>query len=187
MKSIQDIAACIVTTGARDITPVLESLDIGFKEVVVWDNSVMPDLQVFGRYAAITQCNSRWIYVQDDDCIVPRDAIRYLAEERRRRGLIVNMPEAHRKGEPQALVGWGAVFEWHQPEDAFRRWRAGGGRSDEVFRRTCDIVFSVLTPFERFDLGHENLPWAHDPDRMHRTPGYAEERAEILEKALSLK
>ncbi len=185
----QDVAAIVVTTGGRDLTPIYESFKpVNFAEVVIWDNSIMPNLRVFGRYAAIYQTKAEWIYVQDDDVVLEPEMIdelvnHYAVEEK----VVVNMPEAHRKGEQQALVGWGAIFPWHLPEHSFRKWRRGGGRSDEVFQRTCDIVFTVLTPFERVDLGFGELPWAHEPGRMHLTEGYTEERDAILEQALALR
>src|SRR6188508_2105103 len=114
----QDVATIVVTTGGRDLTPIYESLKpVNFAEVVVWDNSIMPNLRVFGRYAAIYQTKAEWIYVQDDDVVLDPDDIDSLINDYRfDTGVVVNMPERHRAGEEQALVGWGAVFPWHLPE-----------------------------------------------------------------------
>lgn len=142
--TITDASAIVVTRGGYDISDTLDSLS-GFGEVLVWDNSKVPDLKVYGRFAAITGALNRIVYVQDDDCIVDAAAIVAAYEpwivtansEPRHRE--VNAP-LYRGG--IAPIGWGAVFDrsaasvFHSYWD---RWPY-----DEIFRRECDRVFTAL-------------------------------------------
>ena len=66
-----NVTACLVTRGDVNMHPILESL-LGYREVIVWDNSIRPDWKVAGRYTAMLQASTDWIYLQDDDTIVPR-------------------------------------------------------------------------------------------------------------------
>lgn len=182
--SPSDASAVIVTRGDVDLRPVLELLP--FEDVVVWDNSKQPrDVAVFGRYMGTMEARNEIIYVQDDDALV-HDIPGLLAAYEEGK-LVCNMPEEHRRGEPQALVGWGSLFARGLAWKAFAKWEKAGGAFDEVFDRTCDIVFSVLTPFKRVDLGKTDLPHAHQPHKMHLQPGYHEERELVLQKALEIR
>ena len=55
------------------------------------------------------------------------------------------------------------------------------------FLRTCDVLFTALTPHVIVDEPYENLPWAEDDDRMYRQPGHAAERSKMLEMAFRVK
>ena len=55
------------------------------------------------------------------------------------------------------------------------------------FQRTCDVVFTALTPYTLVDVPYENLPWAEGPDRMYRQPGHLAERSKMLELAFRAK
>lgn len=193
-----DVAAIIVTRGDQDLTPVLAALPSDW-EVVVWDNSREQDLAIYGRYAAIERTEAELIYVQDDDCVVadpafivdtfitaPADAV------------ICNMPQEFRHDfyVEHALVGFGAAFHRDAPERAFARlfgepysilqnmvvhgpWE--DGRWLGWFHRTCDIVFTALTPRVLVDVPKDDLPWAHHETRMWKQSGHLAERARMLD------
>lgn len=51
------------------------------------------------------------------------------------------------------------------------------------FCRTCDVVFTTLTPRKLLDVPYRNQPWATGPDRMYRQPDHVGERARMLDLA----
>lgn len=183
-----NISAVVVTRGNVDLTEVLEPLQI-FSHVVVWDNSERQDLSVYGRYAALEEVRTHWVYVQDDDCVIDDpERIVQVAEE----GFVVcNMPQEfrHEFYLHHGLVGFGAVFERDAPAKAFKRFADGHPRrlKTPVFRRTCDVAFTALTPRKLVDIPVRLMPWATDADRMYRSETHVAERAETLRLALAVR
>jgi hypothetical protein len=71
------------------------------------------------------------------------------------------------------------VFHRDAPARAFSRFFGAQfvfPGTEEWFWRTCDIVFTGLTPRVFVDVPKENLPWADRPDRLWRQPTHIEER-----------
>jgi hypothetical protein len=172
-----------------------------------WLNYGGPDLAVYGRYAAIEYASGDLIYVQDDDCVVsdPQALIRKW-KDTRNAGLIgktgvlnlhsdtdtfvvANMPQPFRHDfySDHCLVGFGAVFHRDLPKRAFERFRAEWhwddteSKYEEWLNRTCDVVFTALTPRVIVDVPYENLSWADGPDRMYRQREHVAERTRMLE------
>ena len=126
------------------------------------------DLSVYGRYAAIEHASHDLIYVQDDDCIVSDPqaivnawmdipvSLASVTEHGHNAGVVCNMPSEFRHDfyTDHALVGFGAAFHRDAPERAFARFQReteflSRGPWESVvpfYRRTCDIVFTALTP-----------------------------------------
>jgi hypothetical protein len=189
---------------------VVESLPSTW-EVVVWDNGarqvsrsdgyaeVATDVSVYGRYAAIEHTTGDLIYVQDDDCIVSDPTV--LLEQwvvpawGRQDHVVCNMPEPWRSNPfyaQHALVGFGAMFHRDAPDRAFSRFalsshRAGAvawgtdGVDRSLFERTCDVVFTALTPRVLVSVPHESFDYAHGDDRMWKQPTHQQERQLMLE------
>lgn len=183
-------SACLVTRGDVDLSRIIESIAAaGIEDIVVWDNSQRDDLAVYGRYAAIEEAKYDLIYVQDDDCVLKAKAIRSLLLLHEADSVVCNMPTPFRYAfyEEHALVGFGACFHRDAPEEAFSTfWTAVtlgdiGPQGTDFFERTCDIVFTALTPRIRVDLPYKNLPWASADDRMWKQPTHQEERSRMLE------
>lgn len=207
---IPTTSAVIVTRGDVNLDKIIQSLERPpFDEVIVWDNGLrkvlrygntqrplvaardVPDLSVYGRYAAIQYAAGDLIFFQDDDCIVSdpqaiRDA--WMPGH-----LVCNMPERfrHEGYTDSALVGFGSIVERGLPERAFQRYAFNvllPGRQNigqmldggEVFNRTCDVVFTTLTPRILVDVLHEDLLYASDVTRMWTQPGHLEERIKML-------
>jgi hypothetical protein len=169
------------------------------------------DLSVYGRYAAIEYASHDLIYVQDDDCIVsdPQAIVGMVAGHFAMEGergkyprddiLAANMPQEFRPHySDSCLVGFGACFHRDLPAKAFERFLhptrmdpEGGwiGYMDSVrltspmLRRTCDVVFTTLTPRVLVDVPVEVLPYAHDENRMWKQPNHFGERTQVLEMA----
>jgi hypothetical protein len=203
--ALVSVAAIIVTRGDQDLEPVVASLPEEW-DVVIWDNSREDvDLSVYGRYAAIDRTDAELIYVQDDDCIVSDpeaivkewERVTHFNLDRHAgmpydRHVVCNMPPEFRHGfyEEHALVGFGAVFHRDAPERAFDRFQLDNygvtfplTSPTEVswFHRTCDIVFTALTPRVLVDVPVESLPYAHHETRLWKQPGHQADRVRMLD------
>lgn len=165
------------------------------------------DLSVYGRYAAIEYASHDLIYVQDDDCVVsdPQAIVDEWTTVREfniaqhpgmpyDRHVVCNMPSEFRHGfyEEHALVGFGACFHRDAPARAFERFQLHEygltfplTSPTEVswFHRTCDVLFTTLTPRVLVDIPKTNLPWAEGSDRMYRQQEHQAERGRMLETA----
>lgn len=199
------VAPVIVTRGNVDLSEIYESLNqYGFARGYVWDaTDGDEDLGVYGRYAAIEKLDAPVIYVQDDDCVLPPGSIRALLASYEPGVLVANLPRKFRERYTDScLVGFGAIFDRELPQRAWDRFfgmfRNGKNIWQEVshldgpeciamFERTCDVVFSTLTPRKVLDLPYRDLPWALDESRMWRQPGHFEERLEMLNLARAVR
>jgi hypothetical protein len=160
-----NVSAIIVTRGDVDLGPVLDSLPTEW-EIVVWNNGEgycrvlgpipgplgsqrnVPNLSVYGRYAAIEYASNDLIYVQDDDVIIsdplaivtawcarvadnPRilppitrpDGSTYVTIKPGTDHVVCNMPQEFRHSfyEEHALVGFGAAFHRDTPQRIFAK------------------------------------------------------------------
>jgi hypothetical protein len=165
------------------------------------------DLAVYGRYYAIEWATHDLIYVQDDDCIVsdPQRIVDTWVRATETDEIedstwwpdslvVCNMPQEFRHGfyTDHALVGFGAAFHRDAPRRAFDLYLAHWKGRDDIpfeggtfFDHTCDIVFTGLTPRILVDVPKENLPWAHDANRMWRHPEHQGMRARMRELMLA--
>ena len=129
--------------------------------------------------------------------------------------VVCNMPAAfrHEFYEHHGLVGFGAAFHRDAPGRAFSRyWASTAQRRDAImaghvpsplmrqameqaedpamwpaeFHRTCDIVFTGLTPRVLVDVAYTNREFASDPDRMWRQPTHQAERQRMLDLVLQV-
>lgn len=178
----------LVTRGDVDLDPIFETLI--FPRVVVWDNRRAEDLKAFGRYAAMQfQVETEYVYTQDDDCLVSPDTQHRLLDLYASNGIVCNMPADHGLGHPHLkLLGWGSIFPTRLPWLAFDRWCQAGYTvgSDDFLVIGADIIFPTLTPGERYDLGHEERPFSHEPTRTHNQPGYGERKQWYYETCCEL-
>jgi len=154
------------------------------------------DLAVYGRYAAIEHTTSDLIFVQDDDVILTREAIDEIIWECDSGGdaygrLVCNMPPEFRHDfyQDHALVGFGACFHRDLPTQAFAKWNDYYRiqvDASPAFNRTCDIVFTTLTPFTLVDVPLEHREFAHADNRMWKQKDHFGERMQQLKLARSV-
>lgn len=252
-----NISAVLVTRGDVDLQPVLDSLPQEWEKVIWWNGKAIevilpdprwtrgaisrqipelpiPDLSVYGRYAAIEYATGELIYVQDDDVIVsnPQEIVDawFSAPDAYWNGHVVcNMPEIFRQHySDSALVGFGACFHCDAPARAFDRFETKAARlgypnffekrpepwvrkgpdfpapplgtvrinpaivhspSTEKwilageFQRTCDVVFTTLTPRVLIDVPKTDREFASAPNRMWKQKEHYGERTRMLEIA----
>ena len=179
------VTGVVVTRGDVDLAPILDRLGDICASVQVWDNSKVWDAAVFGRYLAAALAPTDAVYVQDDDCLIDAAEIICGYEPGR---LVANMPRTRWDDYPDsAMVGWGAVFDRHLPWAAFARYATRNPIDSPTFRRTCDVVFSALTPRTVIDAGFQHLPWAETEGRMFRQPDHKPERDQVLDRCRQLR
>jgi len=159
-----------------------------------------PDLSVYGRYAAIEYASHDLIYVQDDDVIVsdPQkiaetwwnvDTFEPVVEDSPDGYLVANMPQEFRHDgyTDSCLVGFGACFHRNLPARAFEYFEDEISdayiKASPLFQRTCDVVFTTLTPRVLVDVPKTDREFASDQDRMWRQPNHYGERVRMLELA----
>lgn len=105
--------------------------------------------------------------------------------------LVCNMPPKFRHDgyTDSCLVGFGACFHRDAPTRAFGRFMEHHdhmiplGIRQDVFWRTCDVVFTTLTPRVLVDVPKVDREFASDPDRMWKQPEHYGERVRMLELA----
>lgn len=201
------VSAIIVTRGDCDLTPVLESIPSSWQRIV-WNNGAgrveisdqdefgqdevqsipVPDLGVFGRYAALEYASNRICFVQDDDCVLDspeKMLIKYVPGV-----LTTNIPYAFRSSERDVftmLVGFGAIFDRDLPAKAFarfqERWPEFEAEEEGVYRRCSDIIFWTLSKADIVHVPLEMLPSSFAENRMWRQPEHTAERRRVLEMA----
>lgn len=175
MVSPSSVSGVLVTRGDVDTKQIIDSWP--FEDCLVWDNSVDGDLKVYGRYAMMEAARNDLVFVQDDDCYVP---VRQLLRTYEGDGILLNIPP-----DEKALVGWGAIIDRRIAREALNTYMTRWPR-DDTFLRCCDVIVTALNAFGRVDLGHEDLPWATNPDRMYHQAGHYEEREEVRRRCLTL-
>lgn len=191
--SPDDVQAVVVTRGGYDISEVLESLI--FDDVLVWDNSKLPNLRCWGRYAATLLTDKRYIYFQDDDCIVDpltQAAICVAHEHEGDDVIVANMDPPWGHGHPLWLLPSGGLLTHRDlPARAFAKWLAAGHDLDSLIHPSDtdtlppspDMVFAVLTPGIRLDFGKRDLPRSGQNFVLHRQEGFMDSRNAIYAEA----
>lgn len=190
----ENCTAVIVTKGdpetdwhaPRTLEKVLGAGWRNFRDVIVWDNSrAAIDLKVLGRFVAMMQSKTDFIYTQDDDCIV---SYKQIIDDYDRDHIVANMPEDRRGfyNDGVALIGWGAVFHRELASSAFKRY-LDKYALDDLFLRECDRVFTGLNTVRMVDVPYRNLPSAHGADRMGEEKRHLEDLAEIRRRIYSIR
>lgn len=185
----EQVAVVIVTRGdvpLRDVIAPFDEYDFG--AVWVWNNLTDEDLGVYGRYAAIDNAEQPVILVVDDDVALNRGVIEALLANYRPGTITANEPaeDYRNRYTDSCLVGFGAIFDRDLPAQAFAKADVLG-LTDDVFNRTCDVIFTSLTPYRLVDWPFEQLPWSYDDTRMYRQAGFSEERGHVLEACRELR
>lgn len=154
---------------------ILASLPPGM-DFEVYDNSQRTDVACYGRFAAALNATTRYVYTQDDDCLAPVHGLLESYDGT----MLVNVPPVEKP-----LTAWGAIFDRLSVEEAFARY-LDVWPEDEFFYRTCDVIHTALTPWERIDLGHADFPWATAPNRMYHEIDHYEVRLEAERRCHNL-
>lgn len=199
----EDVCAIIVTRGDVDITAQLESV-AHYGEVLVryphetvrsgafrhaaWESQ--HDMKVLGRYDAAKHTDLPYVYFQDDDVLFHEHDALLAAVNRSPASLISNMYDEWIEGMGYfdlAMVGLGSICPTGLWNDAFERWLEAHPETDDHFLLDADFIFGVLSPWERYDFGHEILDVASAENRLWRQSGQHERKAETIKMARALR
>ena len=185
---LASISAVIVTRGDVALEPIIASLP--FDEIVIWDNSKELDRKVYGRYLGVDRTSTPYVYVQDDDAIVPALALARDFFDRdgnfRKNVILANLPPEHKTvydGTGTTLVGFGAIF--HRDLVNFEPYLDRYGE-DEFFWRECDRVFTGSNLFEEVFVGIEKLPHGDRPGSMWREQRHGKDLYEVWRRVKEL-
>ena len=190
--TFDDVCGVIVTRGDRPEEVAKLAAELPYGEVVVWDNSKGEDLKCYGRYRAAERSKRPVIYFQDDD-------VRFTAHEdllhafnRNPDKLVANMYDEWINGCGYfdiALPGLGSLQKNWLWYSAFEKWDEVYSyvHEREAFLSYCDQIYGILTPWKRWDFGHEILDAASDGTRMWQQPGNFEAKWDVIHKARALR
>ncbi len=191
MPTPADVSAVIVTKGDVDLTPVLDSLI--FDDVVVWDNSAMPeDFKTFGRVLGAERAAHDVIYSQDDDIIHTAAAQRDIVSSYQE-GILTGCmwPEWSAGAKAQGIEngyddlvfpGSGSISDWRLWEDATDEYLAEWPQ-DDFFYLWSDTIIGVITPSKQLDIRFTALPCADDETRMSYLPDGVAQKTEAIRRA----
>jgi hypothetical protein len=187
MLSASDVCAIIPTRGDHVLTDILDTLP--YSDVIIWNDLERGSQGCYSRYLAIQEATQSVIYFQDDDLIFT--AHKELLSLYEPGKMIVNMPSPWHEicgydKLDQALVGAGSLLDRNLPFPALDRYLAEYP-ADELFLDYCDVIVGMLTPYVRYDLGYQVLPYASAPDRIYTKPGAAERKAEMQRRVIDLR
>lgn len=175
---IGNITACLVTRGDVQMDTIRASLP--FRDILIWDNSAAEqDVSCYGRFKAAMTAATPLILTQDDDCLMPVFGLLEAFDPAKMR-MLVNVPP-----DEKPLTAWGAIFYRDTVKAAFDRYLAAYPE-DDFFYRTCDVIHTSLTPWDRVDLGHADFPWAAAENRMYRAPDHYDVREEAERRCKTL-
>lgn len=160
--------------------------------VLVWDNSEDRDWKCAGRYMAALWAQTRFVYFQDDDVIVPRDTQERLLElaGANRRACVAAWghgedPDGY---EDLPLVCGGAIVDRALPWEGITRY-AQHWPLDEAFAYEADFVVGVLYP----QFVHAELPFEIDyaiaqaPERLCNQEWQRDLKLEITNRARAIR
>lgn len=176
-----EVTACLITRGDIDMTPIVDRL-IGFSEVLIWD-SAREDHGVYGRYELVAEALNDVVYLQDDDCSVPRKTQLALVEAYEPGILVANWGHGETPAgyEDVALVHGGAIVDRALPARAIARYLEHYPYDDDL-EREADMIVGCLTPHKYLHLPYDILPLASHPSRMCNQPWQREKKLRVTER-----
>lgn len=170
MLTTDEVTACLVTRGDADMQPIFDTLI--FPNVIVWDNSAMPDWKVAGRYMACLLSETRFVYFQDDDTIVPQETQHGLLAAAGTADIVATWGHGENPDgyDDLPLVCGGAIADKHAAWDAIGRY-AAHHPLDTDFMYEADFAVGVLYrnwhhithPFDIRDIAENGQRLADEP------------------------
>jgi hypothetical protein len=152
--------------------PILDSLI--FDRVEFWDNSMDPDWKVAGRYMAALGADTRAVYWQDDDTIVPPETQQKLLMEFGATDVDIVANWGHGENpdgyEDLPLVCGGAIANWRAAWASIAQY-GEFFPLDTDFKYEADFVVGALyrnwkhmhLPFEIRDVAYNGRRLADEP------------------------
>ncbi len=184
MIAAADVTACIITRGDVDLTPILALLP--YEHVIVWGPG-REELGVFGRYAAMAEAKTPYVYTQDDDCLFWHHAELLAAAEPDFLTAVYGHGDTPDGYDDMALVHGGAIMPRGLPALAFARYLERWPM-DDGFYREADMISGTLSPHKHVLLPYEiRLQIAQAPNRMCNQPWQRELKRAITDRARAVR
>lgn len=184
----------LVTRGDVDMAPVRDSLI--FDDVVIWDNSKLPDMKTYGRVLATLKVRNAVVYSQDDDIVHSPENQRAILEAYREGVLTGCMwaewsDGAKRQGIPNGyddlvFAGSGSVYDWSIVHRAAERY-LNHYPADDFFLLWADTIIGILAPNRQLDIRFQELPWAVGDYRMADLPDGPALKGEAIRRAREIR
>lgn len=185
------VTACLVTRGDQPeaIERIRDSLI--FDKVIVWDNSEREDVKTAGRYYALSEAETPFVYFQDDDVLVNEAAQNFLVGYHSPGSVctaIYGHGETPDGYDDLPLVGAGAIVDIEEPWRALGRYLAHFPMDDAFFYE-ADFIAGVLYPkFSHVHLVFDIfLDIAQDPSRLCNQPFQHDLKFEITQRARAIR
>lgn len=186
MIGLADVTACLVTRGDQPEMMKRIRASLAFDRVIVWDNSVAPDMKCAGRYYAALNAETKAVYFQDDDVIVPERTQLELVAAHEPGVMIANWGHGENPDgyEDLPLVCGGAIVDRDLPWQALNRY-LDHFPLDDGFKYEADFIAGVLYPkFEHLYLPFEiEMPVAQHPSRLCNQPWQRDLKLRITNQA----
>src|SRR6476620_8550548 len=160
MLSRDDVTACLVTRGDQPEMMMRIQESLIFRRQIVWDNSTAKfDAKCAGRYYAARLAQTKSVYFQDDDVIVPESTQETLLANYEPGVMVANWGHGENPDgyDDLPLVCGGAVCDKDLPWQALERYLAWFPPDDD-FLYEADFVAGVL--YDNFR--HLHLPFDID-------------------------
>jgi hypothetical protein len=173
------VSACLVTRGDQPEQLARIIATLPYDELIVYDNSVEPDMLTAGRYIAAQRAKHAVIYFQDDDTLFVHHAELMAAYEPGRITAVYGHGENDGGYGDLPLVCGGALAD----RDLVLRAFASCPATVEGYAYS-DFHVGVLTPFEHVYLPFEiNMAIAQHPSRLCNQPWAAAAKARVTARA----
>jgi hypothetical protein len=181
-----DVSAVIITRGDNDLMPIIDRL-VGYSEILIWSDD-REDHGVYGRYELVAEALNDVVYLQDDDCSIPRATQLALLEAYEPGVLVANWGHGENPDgyEDVALVHGGAVLDRDLPARAFARYLEHFPYDDDL-EREADMIVGCLTPHKYLHLPYDILPLASHPSRMCNQPWQREKKLRVTQRARAIR
>jgi hypothetical protein len=180
----EQVTACLITRGDVDMRPILETLP--YRRVIIWGPD-REELRVYGRYAAMLEAETPFVYTQDDDCIFREHGSLMAAHRLGRITAVYGHGENPDGYDDMALVHGGAIIDRNLPAHAFRRYLEHWPQ-DEGFYREADMISGTIVPHEHVYLPYEiRMEIAQAPNRMCNQPWQKDLKLEITNRARAVR
>jgi len=188
-----NVTGVIVTRGDCDLEPCLATWP-GFGDVIIWDNSELPDVACFGRWLASQQASTGVVFHQDDDVIIPASTIEALLEQYDGEQMLSNMNESWvvDANDPEfsyhdlGLQAAGCITQRDAWEPAVIQYLARYPE-DRFFHEWADFVVGILTPHRKVDLPYECRDLVRDANRLANIPGNRARRKAMMRRVRAIR
>ncbi len=142
----------------------------------------IPDMKVYGYFAALHYVTTEYVYTQADDAVVDAQALLDAWTEDDADRIFLNVADGD-----TPWISFGAIFRKDLSASALTRYMDAyhdGLLHDDVLD-WCEVIFCEQTPWRNVDLGKRDL-YQGNANRMEWQPNHYSEQARVRDLARAL-